>query len=178
MYRSKSQFTLGYGLAQPEPFAIHFPQRCILHVPGQRSVPLALMFFMAWKVPVVVREVSRMPPETRKTKLSYADFLTGETTEVDADEIDIGFDTVLEPGGFYRNIRGWVYVCEHVEAGSAHLVLLDSLQHGRIIVVRCTTEQKYQTKYVPITDEEELREWEERYKSFLQAAGPFEKPAA
>jgi hypothetical protein len=86
------------------------------------------------------------------------DELNQKHLAVDASRLDLGFDTVLEPGKYYLNPHlGFSYYCETIEGSSAHLCLVESLQMGRLIQCQFEQDLHFSKKYIQITDETEIK---------------------
>ncbi len=65
--------------------------------------------------------------------------------------------TILESGKFYRNINlGFFYKCISVEGDTINMMLLDSEQHEKRILVEFTIDIQQASEYELVNDGEEI----------------------
>jgi len=67
-------------------------------------------------------------------------------------------DTILIPGHFYISPSlGFSYYCKDITDGLATMIMVESYQHGRLLQAVFTQKVEYQTYYLEITDEDEIK---------------------
>ncbi len=89
--------------------------------------------------------------------------------KLSAQEVNLGFDTKLEPGKFYftPNLHNYYY-CEKIENSLAHFILIESYQFGMLLQARLVLETKYSAHYVEITDRKRVERLRKMLSSFLK----------
>lgn len=66
--------------------------------------------------------------------------------------------SILFPGRFYISPSlGFSYYCKNITDGLATMIMVESNQHGRLIQAVFTQKVEYQTYYLEITDEDEIK---------------------
>ncbi|MDJ0568586.1 MAG: restriction endonuclease [Pleurocapsa sp. MO_192.B19] len=85
------------------------------------------------------------------------DVMSNERVSIDALNLRLGFDTVLEADKFYTNPQvGANYFCKDINKDIAKLFLIESYSHGILIQAEFTQNIKYQKQYVEILDKNEV----------------------
>jgi len=86
--------------------------------------------------------------------------------------LPLGVDNRLLPGQFYEIPQlDMYYFCESIDNDLAHLFLVESFQHGRLIQAEFQQETKYSGTYVPVTDKATIERLQRRWK-LLKASSP------
>lgn len=80
--------------------------------------------------------------------------------------------TILVPGHFYISPSlGFSYYCKDITDGLATMIMVESYQYGRLFQVVFTQKVEYQTYYIEITDEDEIRRLKEVGEKILHDQG-------
>lgn len=97
----------------------------------------------------------------------FEDSLTNERTVVDTSRLQHGFDTVLQPGKFYRNPNlGWSYYCESVSEGNYQMCLVEGYVFGNLIQCQYIQGTEYARQFVEITDQDEITRLRVTYETY------------
>jgi hypothetical protein len=74
------------------------------------------------------------------------------------------FDIPIEAGEFYEDPHiGFFYYCRAIVDELAHLILVESFQHGRLIQSEFTQKPEYTNLYIEVTDPAILARLQQRF---------------
>jgi hypothetical protein len=88
-------------------------------------------------------------------------------------DLNLGFDTSLEPGKFYINpVLDFCYYCHDIKNNTATMLLLESYQHGTLLQAKFDMDIEVAKKFVEITNNAEV----ERLGKMLLKLEEIKKP--
>jgi hypothetical protein len=112
------------------------------------------------------------PPEMRSSTVVFTNSLTNESQQVREDDLPFGFDTVMEAGRYYRDVQGCEYYCEAVDSDILTLVLLASVQNGKVMWAQGqATKTQVKFRYAEITDRVSVERLRAAYDTWLDVKG-------
>jgi hypothetical protein len=89
--------------------------------------------------------------------------ITGQQQSFSQDRLAMGVNNAFVVGQFYEQPQvAMYYFCESIVGELAHLYLVESFQHGRLIQAKLEMEMKYADRYVPVTDRSVLQRLQRR----------------
>jgi hypothetical protein len=97
----------------------------------------------------------------------FVDELKGKTNVIDSSKYELGFDTVLEEGKFYKNPHlDFSYYCKSVGKTEAELCLVESYQFDQLfqLTFLIDFERGKISQFVEVTDKGEISRLKELYK--------------
>lgn len=96
--------------------------------------------------------------------------LTNESLMVDSSMLKLGFDTILEPGRYYRNAHlGFSYCCLEVRGSKADMVLVESYQAGRLLQGTLRGSPKeWWWQFIEATDKKEIERLTKLYETYTK----------
>jgi hypothetical protein len=107
--------------------------------------------------------------ESIHTTYELFDVTRNQTTNIEALGLNLGFDTVLEPGKFYTNpTLGLNYFCQKLEANQVQMFLVESYGKGNLIQAEFIQDIKYQKQYLEILDKNEIKRLKKMYEKIQQ----------
>ena len=93
------------------------------------------------------------------------DVVKNEKASIEALNLRLGFDTIIEAGKFYTNPQiGANYFCEKVDNNIASLFLVESYCYGNLIQAKFTQNIKSQKQYIEILDTNEVERLRKMYE--------------
>lgn len=103
--------------------------------------------------------------EKNHTVYELFDVVKDEKTSIEALNLKLGFDTVLEAEKYYTNPQiGANYLCKDINDNIARLFLVESYSYGNLIQKEFTQDIKYQKQYVEILDTNEIERLKKMYE--------------
>lgn len=153
---------------EPRSLNIEFPPGSVLIHPntGERT-PIKSFSFMFCVL--AAKDLKRTggfgdDPYLDGSVYKLRDEISKEETTIDASELQLGFDTILEVGKFYHNPHlKFSYYCEEVQGEKATMVALEARQHGRNFQAQFVTPKDWWWQFTEVEDEDEI----ERLKALL-----------
>lgn len=111
----------------------------------------------------------RLLHRSLKNQFEFKNELTQDSRLIQANDVQLGFDTKLEVGKFYNQppFDDFFYLIEAIENNVATIFLVESFQHGELVQMRYTQDLKFQRNYVEISDEQTIA----RLKKLYEARG-------
>ena len=152
-----------WQIAQPGPFTnqendieIQFPNPVTAQIPYEDSI---LVKALRFKYAIVERIVPNRPLmdnhilETLATEYELRDIDGKIASSKRLFDLELGYDTNLEKGKFYRNgsLKSYYY-CEAIDGGLVSWILVESYQHGKLLRARLKQDVKYSVYYIEVTD--------------------------
>ena len=138
---------------------------------GERTL-VEIFYFRYWKRSgylVDTQGIDSTVYQTLMRHYEYKNELSDELVVIDASNIGIGVDTIIEAGKFYKEPRfgEFIYRCEKVEDDFFTLFLIKSIQHGKLIRSEIRLPRSENRFFVEITDEDEIIAADKLYREFL-----------
>lgn len=96
--------------------------------------------------------------------------ITNEGIMIDSSKLKLGFDTILEPGKYYRNPKlGFSYYCLEVKDSKADMVLIESYQNGQLIQATLRGSPKeWWWQFIEVTDKKEIERLTKLYEAYTK----------
>jgi len=93
---------------------------------------------------------------------------TNESRIIDSSKLELGFDTQLQPGKYYRNPKlGFSYYCLKVTDEDADMVLVESYQYGQLLQATGHGHpREWWSQFVEITDKHEIARLTKLYEKY------------
>ncbi len=108
------------------------------------------------------------PHQIEKIQTVYElfDVVKNEKASIEAFNLNLGFDTILEPGKFYtKPLIGANYFCIKIDNNIAHLFQVESYFYGNLIQAELWQDIiKYQKQYIEILDPNEVERLRKMYE--------------
>lgn len=99
--------------------------------------------------------------------------ITNEGVMIDSTKLKLGFNTVLEPGKYYRNPRlGFSYYCLEVKDSKADMVLVESYQNGRLTQATLHgSPEEWWWQFIEVSDKEEIERLTKLHEEYDKNTG-------
>jgi hypothetical protein len=127
-------------------------------------------------IPARIIENSTLDPyisERLSQGYEYRDAIQGTKRVFSSFDLNLGLDTLLEPGKFYINpTLDFCYYCRGIKNNIVVMLLLESYQHGNLMQAEFSMDIEVANKLVEITDNTEI----ERLKKILLKLEKVQKP--
>ena len=134
---------------------------CKIFVPIiEREFNVKEIFFKFRIVPGVIVKGKTLDPfllDQINKKYSYNNVLGENEHSYLLDDLELGFDTKMEPGKFYHNPKlDFYYYCERVDNKKAQVYVVETFQHGRCIQMSGSMDIEYEKQLVEVKNKKEL----------------------
>jgi hypothetical protein len=96
--------------------------------------------------------------------------LTKESLVIDSSKLKLGFNTILEPGKYYRNPHlGFSYYCLEVKESKADMILIESYQNGVLFQATLHGSPKdWWWQFIEVTDKKEIERLTKLHDSYAK----------
>jgi hypothetical protein len=112
------------------------------------------------------------PPEMRSSTIVFTNSQTNESQQFRENDLPFGFDTIMEAGRYYRDVQGREYYCEAVDSDILTLVLLASVQNGKVMWAQGqATKAQVRGRYTEITDSVSVERLRAAHDTWLDVKG-------
>ena len=154
--------------------SFQFPMNTIAKFPiTNDEIPVSHFLYAYWMDTGRIMKPTPIDPTIFTdlgVKYDYRNDLTEESVVIPADEVPLGFDTVLEAGKFYQNPKfKFAYYCESIKDNIANMFLIESYQHGIFMQAEFQITIDQQNHFVEITDTEEVARLTSIYKNLVNS---------
>jgi hypothetical protein len=126
---------------------------------GTIEIPVSHLLLSYW-----LQDAKTAIPGVNPAQYQYTNEQTQKTNTVNADELQLGFETKLEPGKYYFDPQmNAPYYCESIVDKGALLFLLYSYQQGNFAQAKCVVPLSAAGNFFEITDAAEIAKLEILY---------------
>lgn len=138
---------------------------------GERIL-IEMFYFRYWKRTGYLVDMQGIDPTVYQNLMRHYEYkneLNDEVVVIDAGNVGIGVDTVIEAGKFYKEPRfgEFIYRCEKVKNEVFTVFLIKSIQNGKLIRSEIHLPISEARFFVEITDEDEIVMADKLYQEFL-----------